>query len=446
MKTLKRKLSDFLEQAWKALNDRLSPGQSIALGFLALILLGALLLSLPFAYRPEATVRPLDALFTSASAACVTGLSVLDTGNTWTVFGKTVILLLIQIGGLGVAVIGVCVTLLAGGGMRLKDRQMLKESWNISSYGDVSGLLGRVLLITLAFELGGALLSWPVFAREFGPGKGLGFAVFHSVSAFNNAGFDILGGTDSLIRFGDQVWLNLVTALLIIGGGLGYLAILDLLRFRKRRRLSLQTKVVLTMTGILLAGGTLLIRLAEPISWMGAFFQSVSARTAGFATWDLSRFHPGGLLVMCLLMFVGASPGSTGGGIKTTTIYALFLSARSTATGRPAQTFRRRVPEETVSKAFIVVLIGAAFLLLATLLLCLFEPGRDFMGLLFETVSACCTVGLSILPTPELGTGARLVLIVCMFVGRLGPLTVATLWRFSAQSEWTYSKEGFTIG
>ena len=446
MKPMKRKLSDFPGHIWRVLNKRLSPGQNIALGFLALILLGALLLSLPFAHRSGTDVSPLDALFTSASAACVTGLSVLDTGNTWTVFGKTVILLLIQIGGLGVAVIGVCVTLLAGGGMRLKDRQMLKESWNISSFGDVSGLLGRVLLITLTFELGGALLSWPVFAREFGAGTGLCFAVFHAISAFNNAGFDILGGMGSLTRFGDQAWLNLVTALLIIGGGLGYLAILDLLRFRKRRRLSLQTKIVLSMTGILLAGGTLLIRLAEPISWMGAFFQSVSARTAGFATWDLSRFHPGGLLVMCLLMFVGASPGSTGGGIKTTTIYALFLAARSTATGKPTQTFRRRVPEENISKAFTVILIGVAFLLFATLLLCLFEPEKDFMALLFEAVSACCTVGLSILPTPELGSAARLVLIVCMFVGRLGPLTIATLWRYNAQSEWSYSKEGFTIG
>ena len=446
MNALKRKLTGWLEDAGKVLRRHLSPGRSITLGFLALILLGALLLLLPFAHRADTAVGPLEALFTAASAACVTGLVVLDTGNTWTVFGKTVILLLIQIGGLGVAVIGVSVTLLAGGGMRLKDRQMLKESWNISSFGDVSGLLGRVLLITLVFELGGALLCWPVFARDFGAGPGLGLAVFHAISAFNNAGFDILGGMGSLTRYGDQVWLNLVTALLIIGGGLGYLAILDLLRFRRRRRLTLQTKVVLTMTGILLAGGALLIRLAEPISWMGAFFQSVSARTAGFASWDLSLFHPGGLLVMCLLMFVGASPGSTGGGIKTTTIYALFLSARSTATGRPTQAFRRRVPEETISKAFTVTLIGASFLLLATLLLCLFEPGRDFMSLLFEAVSACCTVGLSILPTPELGVGARIVLIVCMFVGRLGPLTVATLWRYSDQSEWVYSKEGFTIG
>lgn len=430
----------------KRLRKHLTPGRTIALGFLALILLGALLLSLPAARTESMVSSPLDSLFTAASAACVTGLVVTDTGTSWTVFGKIVILLLIQIGGLGVAALGVSVTLLAGGGLRLRDRQMLKESWNITSYRDVSGLLGRVLVITLVFELAGSLLIWPVFARDFGTVPGLGIAVFHAISAFNNAGFDILGGTDSLIRYGDQVWINLITALLIIGGGLGYLAILDLYRFRRRRNLSLQTKVVLVMTGILIIGGTLLLRLAQPISWMGAFFQSVSARTAGFATWDLSGFRPAALLIMCLLMFVGASPGSTGGGIKTTTIFALFLSARSTVTGKTPQAFRRRVPDAVIGKAFTVVLIGGSFLIFAVLMLCLCEPGRDFMSLLFETVSACCTVGLSIVPTLELGTGARIVLIVCMFVGRLGPLTIATLWRYSAQNEWSYSQEGFTIG
>ena len=435
-----------MAETMKRLREHLTPGRSIALGFLALILLGAVLLVLPFSHLPQVRVGFLDALFTSTSAACVTGLVVVDTGNTWSAFGKVVIMLLIQIGGLGVAAIGVSVTLLAGGGMRLRDRQMLKEGWNLSGYGDISGLLGRVLSITLAFELGGALLVWPVFARDFGALRGLGFSIFHAISAFNNAGFDILGGTDSLLRYGDQAWMNIVTSLLIIGGGLGYLAILDLYRYRKRRTLTLQTRVVLVMTGLLLLLGTLLLRLSEPISWMGAFFHSVSARTAGFSTWDLSAFRPAGLLIMCILMFVGASPGSTGGGIKTTTIYALFLSARSTATGKLPQTFRRRVPDSIISKAFTVCLMGAAFLLLSTLMLCLFEPGREFMTLLFESASACCTVGLSIVPTMELGTGARLVLIVSMFVGRLGPLTIATLWRYSNQSEWAYSQEGFTIG
>ena len=177
----------------KQLRRNLTPGRTITLGFLALILLGAFLLSLPAARTASMTASPLDSLFTATSAACVTGLVVTETGGSWTVFGKTVILLLIQIGGLGVAAIGVSVTLLAGGDMRLRDRQMLKESWNLTSYGDVSGLLGRVLLITLIFETAGALLIWPVFAREFGVGAGLGMAVFHAVSAFNNAGFDILG-------------------------------------------------------------------------------------------------------------------------------------------------------------------------------------------------------------------------------------------------------------
>jgi trk system potassium uptake protein TrkH len=425
---------------------RLSAGKTIALGFFDLILIGAVLLTLPIAGQGGVRVRFFDALFTAASAACVTGLSVVETGSTWSVFGKSVILALIQIGGLGVAALGVSVTLLAGRDLRLRDRQLLKEGWNVSGYGEVSGLLGRVLLITVCAEALGALLSWPIFARDFGAGRGLWMAVFHSVSSFNNAGFDILGDGASLMRYGDRAALNLITAFLIIAGGLGYLAILDLIRFPRHRRLSLQTKVVLLMTGLLLVLGTLLLRLAEPISWMGAFFHSVSARTAGFSTWDLAAFRPAGVMVMCLLMFVGASPGSTGGGMKTTTIFALFLSARSTATGRPAHVFRRRIPQETLNKAFIVTLMGAAFLLLAILLLCLLEPAKSFIALVFEAVSAFCTVGLSILPTPELGTAARVVLIVCMFVGRLGPLTIATLWRFTDESEWTYSQEGFTIG
>ena len=430
----------------KRLQHHLTTGRTIVLGFLALILIGALLLSLPAARRESMTGSPLDSLFTAASAACVTGLVVTDTGASWTLFGKIVILMLIQIGGLGVAAIGVSVTLLAVGDMRLRDRQMLKEGWNLSGYGDVSGLLSRVLLITLSFELAGSLLIWPVFAREFGSGPGLWISVFHAVSAFNNAGFDILGGTDSLIRYGDQIWVNLITALLIIGGGLGYLVILEVLRYRRKRRLSLQSKVVLVTTAVLLVLGTVLLRFAAPISWTGAFFQSVSARTAGFCTWDICRFRPAALLIMCLLMFVGASPGSTGGGIKTTTLFALFLSAKSTATGKPPQAFRRRVPDSTLGKAFTVLLMGGAYLMLSTLLLCLCEPGREFMTLLFESVSACCTVGLSIIPTPELGLGARIVLIVSMFVGRIGPLTIATLWRYTAQNEWSYSQEGFTIG
>lgn len=425
---------------------QLSAGRMIALGFIALILTGTALLCLPFAQTGSQPVTALDALFTATSAACVTGLVTVDTGTAWTLFGKTVILLLIQIGGLGVAAFGVSVTLLSGRGLGMKDRQLIKEGWNVSGYGEASRLLGKVLLITLCFELGGAVLSWLVFRRDYPGWQAVGMGVFHAVSAFNNAGFDVLGGMRSLTVFGDRAAINLLTALLIVGGGLGYLAILDILRNRRFRRLTLQTKVVLLTTAALLLGGTLLLKLTEDISWMGAFFQSVSTRTAGFNTWDLTAFRPGGLLVMCILMFIGASPGSTGGGVKTTTLFALGLSARATATEKPPQIFRRKVPAQVIAKAQTVVVLAFSMLLLSTLLLCICEPERGFMELLFEAVSAFATVGLSIASTPTLGLGAKLVLIVTMFVGRIGPLTVATMWTYQSRASWTYSEEGFTIG
>lgn len=425
---------------------RLSPGAVIALGFCGLILLGALLLRLPAACAAPGHIGFFDALFTAASASCVTGLVVVDTGTVWSGFGKTVILVLIQLGGLGVAAVGTCIAAISGNGLSLRDRTLLKEGWNVSGYGETKGLLKRVLLITLCCELLGAALSFLVFIRDYPLPQAVGLSLFHSVSAFNNAGFDLFGGMRNLTVYGDNTALNLITMFLILSGGMGYLAILDILSGRPFRRWRLQTKAALLMTLLLTVGGMLLIRLAEPVSWMSALFQSVTCRTAGFNTVELSAFHPAGLLTMCFLMFVGANPGSTGGGTKTTTLFALALSFFGTATGKPPQAFRRRVPDSIIAKAFTVLIVSLAFSGLSLLLLCLFEPDRGFMELLFEELSAFCTVGLSIASTPTLGTGARVVLIFTMLVGRVGPLTIATLLRYDAPEGWSYSQEGLTIG
>lgn len=424
----------------------MAPGRIIAAGFCTAILMGTLLLLLPFSQTGTEQISFLDALFTATSATCVTGLVVVDTGTVWTPFGQSVILLLIQLGGLGAAGIGVAATMMLRSGRALKYRQLIHENWNLSGTDRSSQLLVRILLITFCCELLGAVLSFPIFIRDHSTGKALFLSLFHAVSAFNNAGFDLFGGMRSLTHYGDMLSINLLTAFLIIMGGLGYLVILELLTKRRWSRFSLQTKIVLSTTAVLLVGGTLLLKSTQSISWTGAFFQSVSARTAGFNSWDLAAFPSASLLVMCLLMFVGASPGSTGGGIKTTTLFTLCLSAKSASDGKGLNVFRRSLPLSVVSKAFTVTLIAVLFVLTSTFLLCCFEPGKPFMDLFFEAVSAFATVGLSITGTPSLGTGARIVLIFTMFIGRIGPLTAATLLHDRQNSAWSYSEEGITIG
>lgn len=318
------------------------PGRLITMGFALVILIGTLLLLLPFSIKSGVTVTPLNALFTATSAVCVTGLVVVDTADTFTAFGQTVIGILIQIGGLGVASAGLGLMIAAGKKVSIKSRVLAKEALNVDSYKGIVRMVEAVLLITLVVETAGALLSFPVFLKDYSPLHALGISIFHSVASFNNAGFDILGNMTNLIPYRDNVALNLITSVLVIVGGIGFPVILDLGRQRNFRRLTLHTKVVLVTTGILLAGGTLLLKLTEPISWMAAFFHSMSARTAGFSTCSLGSFSNGGLFVICILMFIGASSGSTGGGVKTSTMFVLLQCGAE----RIFQASGRRIPEK----------------------------------------------------------------------------------------------------
>lgn len=430
----------------KVLN-KMSPARIIALCFLGLILLGALLLCLPIAHNPGRTVAPLDALFTSTSAVCVTGLVVTDTADTFNLFGRTVILILIQAGGFGVATLGVGITVLARRRVGLKERRLVKEALNVSTYAGIVKLIRMALLLTVCVEGIGAILSFCVFSRSMPLWKAVGMSIFHAVSAFNNAGFDLMGGCRSLMDYADSVALNLITCLLIVLGGLGYLVIWDVLDKHSFRKLSLQSKAVLTVTGALLVLGTLALKLSErEWTWLNAFFYSVSARTAGFATADLGTMSQAGLLVMCLLMFVGASPGSTGGGVKTTTLFALLIALRTTATNTRREAFKRRISDEVVSKAFTVAGMGILVVLVVTLLLALLEPQFSLGQLLFEAVSAFATVGLSAGVTQGLCMASRLILILTMFIGRLGPLTAATLLIYKNTSSVRYTEEDLTIG
>ena len=425
---------------------KLSPGRIVVLGFAFVILTGSLILWLPISANEGVDVSYIDALFTSTSAVCVTGLIAVDTADTFNVFGRTVVALLIQVGGLGVTCVGVGVILLAGKKIGIHGRVLIRDSMNLTTVKGVVRLVEAILFMTLLFEGAGALLSFLVFSKDYPPLDALGISVFHSVAAFNNSGFDILGGLKNLIPYQSNVLLNLTTCGLIIFGGLGFLVIREIWEKHSWRNFSLHTKVVIATTIALLAAGTVLLKMTEDITWLGALFQSTSARTAGFSTYPIGAFSNAGLFVLAVLMFLGASPGSTGGGIKTTTTFVLMKSMFSAATNRHCSAFKRRIPTEVVSQAFLIAILALAVVCVQTFLMCIAEPELDFMKLLFETVSAFGTVGLSTGITPDLNAGAKLILITTMFIGRLGPLTMATVWSFKPKAAAWYSEESITIG
>lgn len=425
---------------------KLSPGRIIVLGFAFVILTGSLILWLPVSANEGVRVSYIDALFTSTSAVCVTGLIAVDTADTFNAFGRTVVALLIQIGGLGVTSVGVGFILLAGKKLGIRGRVLIRDSMNLSTVKGVVALVESILLMTLLFEGVGAVLSFFVFSRDYSPLEALGISVFHSVAAFNNSGFDILGGLTNLIPYQDDILLNLTTCGLILFGGLGFLVIREVWEKRSWKRLSLHAKVVILTSAVLLATGTVLLKMTEDITWLGAFFQSTSARTAGFSTYPIGSFTNAGLFVLTLLMFLGASPGSTGGGIKTTTTFVLVKSIFSAATNRHCSAFKRKIPAEVIYQAFIITVLALGVVCVQAFLLCIAEPEYDFMKLLFETVSAFGTVGLSTGITPDLNEAAKLILVVTMFIGRLGPLTVATIWSFKPKAGAWYSEETITIG
>lgn len=423
-----------------------TPGMFIAAGFAGVILAGTLLLLMPFSVRSDASVSFIDALFTSTSAVCVTGLIAIDVADHFTPIGQAIVAVLIQVGGLGVTSVGVGLIIAAGKRVSLRGRNLVKEALNIDSYRGIVRLVKGVLLLTLCFELTGAILSFIVFVQDYEPLHAAGISLFHSIAAFNNSGFDILGGLRNLTPYYDNVLLNLTTCFLIIFGGLGFLVILDILKQKRFKKLMLHSKVVIvTSIGLILAG-TLLLKATEDISWMGAFFQSVSARTAGFSTYSIGSFTNAGLFVLCLLMFIGASPGSTGGGIKTSTFFVLIQEVRSTFTKRKASAFKRGISDSNISKAGLITILSGTVVCIATFLMCVLEPDRTFIQLFFEVVSAFGTVGLSTGITPDLCWGAKLVIIFVMFIGRLGAMTLVSMWIGHSESNVQYTEETISIG
>ena len=425
---------------------KIKPGRIIVLGFLIVILLGTILLMLPISINEGKNVSFINALFTSTSAVCVTGLIAIDTADTFTVFGRTIVALLIQIGGLGVTSVGVGFIMLMKKKVGIKERTLIKESMNLDSLKGVVKLVKSILIMTLIFESIGVILSYIVFSKDYTPLDALGISLFHSIAAFNNSGFDILGGLQNLIPYQNNILLNLTTCGLIIFGGIGFLVIKEIIEIRSLKKFTLHTKIVLIMTGILLIVGTILLKLTENISWLGAFFFSTSARTAGFSTYSLSTFTNAGLFVLIILMFIGASPGSTGGGIKTTTLFTLYKSIYSTSTNRHCVAFKRKIPLGVILKSFNITILALFVICIGTFTLSILESNYTFMQLLFEVTSAFGTVGLSTGITPDLSDLSKFIISLIMFIGRLGPMTIATIWYFKEPSNACYSEETVIIG
>lgn len=423
------------------------PARIIAFGFAITILIGSGILMLPISLNDGIELKYIDALYTATSAVCVTGLVTVDTANTFTAFGQFVIAVLIQIGGLGVASLGAGVIIAMGKKVNIKNRTIVREALNLNSGKGIVTLIKDIFSTTIVFELLGAILSFVTFSKKFSFGKAVGVSLFHSIAAFNNSGFDILGDFQSLSNYKDDVYLNLVTCFLIIMGGIGFLVIKEVREKKfKWKKLSMHSRVVISVSAALIVVGTLLLKCTENITWLAALFNSVSARTAGFSTYSLGDFSNAGLIVMMVLMFIGASPGSTAGGIKTTTIFVLFQGIKSAATNKSEKAFNYSIPKNAFRKAAIVTVLGVTVVLVGSFLMSVFEPQLNLKDIAFEIVSAYATVGDSTGITASLSTLSKLLSMIIMFIGRLGPMTIVTLWYFSRGERVSYPQGNISIG
>ena len=422
----------------------LSTSQIILLSFLLAILVGSVLLALPLSSATGESIPYIDALFTATTATCVTGLVTLPTVSTWSVFGQVVILILIQIGGLGIITIMSAFMILIHRKMGIGERLLIQDAFNLNTLSGLIQFVKKVLLGTFLVEGIGALLYMIVFVPEYGP-KGIWISLFNSISAFCNAGIDIIS-ENSLCDYATNPIINFVTSLLIILGGIGYIVWWDILRiirdkrrqgFRAIKSLTLHSKIALTTTGILLVGAAILFFILEynnPLTIGNhslfdkiqvSIFQSVTTRTAGFATVPQQNLTDASSFVSLLLMFIGGSPVGTAGGVKTVTIAILIASALATIQNRnEVVLFHRQVPKQALSKAIAVVSMSFTIMFLSTVLLSAVTDATA-LDIAYETVSATATVGLTRNLTPLLNTLGKFIIIATMYLGRVGPISLA---------------------
>ncbi|MFP5107158.1 TrkH family potassium uptake protein [Neobacillus sp. C211] len=438
---------------------KLHPAHILILGFTGLIFLGTCLLMIPGATKDRHHLSLIDALFESTSAICVTGLAVVDTGTTFTLFGQIVLLFLIQVGGWGFMTSGILMFIILGKRIGFKQRLLLQDSLNTFTLGGVIKLVQRVIIITLIVETLGAVVLSIRWAQEMSVGKAIYYGIFHSISAFNNAGFGL--EADSLSKWVGDPTVNIVITSLFMLGGIGFFVVSDVFQKKNLRRFSLHTKLALFFTLLINVVSTLIIfgleynnpatlgSLGTADKWWAAYFQGVVPRTAGFNTIDISQMTLSSLVYMMGLMFIGASSGSTGGGIKVTTFALLLFALWSVITNKEdINIFKRRVPTSLVFRALSIAVSGVLFIFVIFFLLTITEKGADMSKLAFETVSAFGTVGLSAGFTTELSPLGRILITIMMFIGRVGPLTMAFALAIHSnkKANFRYAEEKILIG
>lgn len=441
--------------------SRLSMPQRLTLGFLSVITVGALLLMLPFSYNGDMGHSFMDALFTATSAASVTGLTVVNTATHWTTFGQIVIMCLIEIGALGFMSFSVLLFTATRRKMNLRDKMMVQEVYSLESLYDTRAVFGYVIKLSVIIQIVGAILLTPFFVHDFGIKRGLFYAVFHAVSAFGNAGFSILPAGD--MAYANQPWILLIIAALIIAGSLGFLVWRDVLLYHHSHKLTLHSKLALMMTGALIVGGWLLFELTESnlaiASHLSGFnriantlFMSISYRTAGFSQFSFSQMAPATILLTIMMMYIGGTPGSTAGGIKTTTLGVLLLKTHAALRGKKDVTFaHRRLTNENISRSLLLIFVSLLFLGVLSFLLMLTQGTDSKYGLeyiIFEVVSAFATAGLTLGLTPHLNVFGQCVIMLTMFIGRVGVYTVmfSILNVHADHAPYQYPEETVIIG
>jgi len=437
---------------------RIHPYFIIILTFVTTVLIGTLFLALPISTSTGESIGFVNALFMSTSCVCVTGLTVVNVSVVMSVFGKIVMVILMEIGGLSFITIAVFFFVVIGGKLGVSNRFLLREALNQSSLNDIGTLVVKIIVISIIVQLTGALINlipiMHMYNNDFW--KSLGVSLFHSAASFNNAGFDTFGPS-SMIEYKDDIILNTTTIVMIVFGGIGFVVIDDVLRNRRWSRFSLHTKITLCTTALLILIGTLLIKLTSDMSFLQSLFTSVTSRTAGFTTYDMSglKDHPGTYIVIVILMTIGASSCSTGGGIKTSTFAVVMISIFYFARGRSVKAFKRKISRDQIFKAFVLVAVAVVIMIVGVFFVSINQPELREMGfgleyIVFEVVSAFSTTGLSMGITPCLNVLNKLLLCVLMLLGRLGPLTVIGVvnknWLASSKENIRYVEENVIVG
>lgn len=435
--------------------NKLNPAQILIAGFFSIIMIGSFLLATPMAVQ-SGNSNYLTALFTATSAVCVTGLVVVDTATYWTSFGQVIIMILFQVGGLGIMSFATFIALILGRNIQLKQRLAMQQAINRTSLDGIVGVFKYLLLISFIIELVGALVLFFYWLPSMGLPQALWYGVFHSISAFNNAGFDLFGSFSSLTGFAGNGILSFTISFLFIAGSLGFIVLYEVFHYLENRTLSLHARVVLITTLIMVTAGSLLffgLEYYNTLQGLGlneklitSFFQSAT-RTAGFTTVDLSSSHLSTQMLLMILMFVGGAPGSTAGGIKVTTLAILFLAVISFLKGkRDVELLERRIAVEDIIKAAAIFILAFTLVFVFAFLLSIGHTA-PFNVILFEVISAAGTVGLSLGLTPDLNSFGRILIIIAMFLGRLGPLTIAySIVNSKRKGDLRYAEDRIMVG